>query len=765
MLDDRPSPPQAALPLVSLVAGLLLAGSIVNTWTFLAGISAVIILLGLRGGPRATRSAIVAACLLVGILVGQGEMRGKRRDLHAVSRIGTERFATIRGQIVRDWEPTEEGGHRLELKAFEILTAPGIPISGPLTIYSMSAPPDAELAQWVVVEGFLQSGHNAKLSMSVKSLRLISYQGRIRCWTPRCWNRRINHRLVGLARRDPPRSRPIALVRAVALGRSESLPAELRESYRRGGIYHLLVFSGMQIAIAAGFLVWLFRLIRAPRCGDATLLVLALLAPSFAGDAPSVSRSSWMIGLYAASRMFRRPTSLENLLFVSAFLRLLVHPSELSDPGFALTYAATGGLILIGKPLARRAAQRWLAALLYSAGAEIATTALTLHFFHQFVLGGSVITLLAAPIITVMLGISALSCVTILFSENATTILLDGIVILDTACGYLTSAVSALELSGFAAAPTAEVVIGAALSSLAAVTCLRGGLTRLIILCLLSFAPIIDSRLVVRTERSRTGFRIEFLDVGQGDAILLRHGNRAILVDGGGRQGDSRFGRKVLLPLLLDRGVSRLEVLALSHPHPDHCGGLQAILETVPVGELWLSNRHANEPCTRVLLSTAARRQTTALFVGRARRIERGGFLLDPLTTRLKLKRSPMNNSSLVLRVQAGTRSLLLSGDLERDGEQMLAEEESCRIQADILKVAHHGSKSSSTPEFLETVAPRLAVISSGRRNQFGHPHESVLEELARRGIRPYRTDLQGTITLTIIGNKIFVEPEFDTPR
>ena len=143
-------------------------------------------------------------------------------------------------------------------------------------------------------------------------------------------------------------------LRSLILDEIEARPgmaSAVREAYRRGGTYHLLVFSGMQIAFAAGAISWCFRRLGRPTAGDVVLLLIAFLAPPFAGHDPSVSRSSLMIGLYACSRLLGRPTPIENLLFVSAAVRLLLHPSDLVEPGFALTYAATGGLILIGRGL------------------------------------------------------------------------------------------------------------------------------------------------------------------------------------------------------------------------------------------------------------------------------------------------------------------------------------------------------------------------------------------------------------------------------
>src|SRR5213075_2049945 len=167
----------------------------------------------------------------------------------------------------------------------------------------------------------------------------------------------------------------------------------------RGGTYHLLVFSGLQIALAAAALAWLLRWLHAPRASDWLLLAFAMLAPLFIGPTASVSRASIAIALYAVSRILKRPTSLENLWCVAALLRLVIAPADLADCAFHLTYAGAGALLFI----ARRRAW-WVAPL----AAETIIVPLTLFHFHQYAIGGSVMTLAMTPLIFAMLVASAI---------------------------------------------------------------------------------------------------------------------------------------------------------------------------------------------------------------------------------------------------------------------------------------------------------------------------------------------------------------------
>ena len=234
------------------------------------------------------------------------------------------------------------------------------------------------------------------------------------------------------------------------------------------------------------------------------------------------------------------------------------------------------------------------------------------------------------------------------------------------------------------------------------------------------------------------------LDVGQGDSFLLRDGRHAILVDGGGwRRGD--FGGRVLLPALLGEGVSRLDVAVLSHPDSDHCSGLLDLASYLPIDELWTAEGQTGSVCGDAL-SAAPGVHPHPLAAGDVLQVGRWRFdVLHP--PRHPPRTGGDNDRSLVLAADSLGRRCLLTGDVEAEAERSFA----ARLGRpfDILKVAHHGSKTSTTLPFLDAVHPRLALISAGPRNPYGHPAAPILARLARARIRVLRTDLQGEVRLT----------------
>jgi competence protein ComEC len=310
----------------------------------------------------------------------------------------------------------------------------------------------------------------------------------------------------------------------------------------------------------------------------------------------------------------------------------------------------------------------------------------------------------------------------------------------------------------FAAPPPIAIVCGYAIAMLA-IAFFSGRIRALAILSAM-LIPLVAALIVGRADVPNP--RLTMLDVGQGDALLLRSPHHAVLIDAGGRLGDAHFGEHELLPMLVDRGVRHIDAAVLTHVHPDHCGGLPAVLENLDVGSVWISPRRFRGDCAQRVLEACSRRAIPIHLVRDDDVRNIGGMSLHAFVASHTFKHSPENNSSIVLRVVIGRWKALLTGDIERDAEESLAERD---VRADVLKVGHHGSKTSSTPLLLDSVHPRIALISCGLHNLFGHPHPTVLESLRSRGIRPWRTDRNGAIDVDFLPARIVVRQQFDTPR
>jgi len=259
------------------------------------------------------------------------------------------------------------------------------------------------------------------------------------------------------------------------------------------------------------------------------------------------------------------------------------------------------------------------------------------------------------------------------------------------------------------------------------------------------------------------------LDVGQGDSLLLisPHG-RTLLVDGGGgftgfaghpEHGGADPGEEAVSPYLWSRGFQKLDVVALTHAHQDHIGGLAAVLENFSVGALWIG-REVSSPALENLERMVAQRKIPIV-----REMRGAPFAFDGVETQFlwpestsELDRSPQNNDSLVMRLKFGELGMMLPGDLEKQAEKtLLGETPEASLHADILKVGHHGSKNSTTREFLAAVHPRVAIISAGEDNPYGHPNAELLARLEEAGVRILRTDRDGAVHVLTDGTRLEV--------
>ena len=255
---------------------------------------------------------------------------------------------------------------------------------------------------------------------------------------------------------------------------------------------------------------------------------------------------------------------------------------------------------------------------------------------------------------------------------------------------------------------------------------------------------------------------VEAIDVGQGDSqLLITPDGKAMLVDGGGfggapRQGAQNFdiGEEVVSPTLWSRGIRHLDVVVLSHAHSDHMGGLPAVLRNFKPDELWVGDN----PPSEAYLTLLGEAQSMGVRVRSMRAGDHATLglaqvrVLAPLP-QYRLGLEPSNNDSLVLSVRYGATSVLLEGDAEAPIERGMLAEHS--IESTLLKVGHHGSATSTQPEFLSRVSPRFAIISCGLHNHYGHPRGEVLEALQKSHVRTFSTDINGATCLYLDGTGV----------
>ena len=528
----------------------------------------------------------------------------------------------------------------------------------------------------------------------------------------------------------------LRLARALLLGDGNALPPSQREAMRRVGLAHLVAVSGLNVGMVAT--VFLVLLLRAPRgvrlVGTmAGVLAYALLV----GPLPSLLRALLMAAVVLGALLLRRLPAALNGLAVSCLLLVLLDTSWVEDLGFQLSVAATAGLLALSTPLRHRLRMLgpFAMPLAVTLAAQLATLPWSLSAFGRLSPVSPLANLIAIPWSGVALVV-ALAWASLRLAIGAAADLL--LPVLDLLAAPLTW-LERIPASRWITWPQQAPWWCAWTMTVLLITCVVLPRPRWsVAVRLVAVVALVVASLPPAPPRSP---ELVMIDVGQGDAILLRDGDATLLVDGGGwrRAG---FGGRVLLPALTALGVRRLDVLAVTHPDSDHCGGAADLLRELPVGQVWAPPGIAETACGTSL--HAAHTRYRELAAGDAARIARWRLrVLNPERD----GKGADNHRSLVLLAEAAGRRALLTADLDAAGEAALLRRWGAEVlKCDLLKVAHHGSPSSTITPFLRAAHPRLALISVGTGNAYGHPSPKVLALLDRERATVLRTDRDGMI-------------------
>lgn len=563
-----------------------------------------------------------------------------------------------------------------------------------------------------------------------------------------------------------------ALCKALVLGDRGDFSADFSRQLRYTGLSHVFALSGMNVALLAGLAWYALSLFYLPRNARLWIvLAVVILYMEVGREAPSLVRASIMAALFVAGHLLYRRADIINCVAGAAFLELLWRPLDLVDAGFLLSYLAVLGLIgstayfqtgilkLFGSR--RWALVRGIALVIAaSIAAQIATLPMVAWLFHRIPLVGILGNIVAVPAFAVMLIWSILMLIANLAVPWATPLIAGSLDALSFGMGTLVNALGSMPFASMSLPPLHPisviliyVIVGLLLVGFA--TSRRS----LIISSLLILANLIIWPAVFSPKRPAAA--LTFFAVENGDATLIsdRQGHH-ILLDAGPRFGEWSAADRIL-PYLASHGIDRLDAVILTHPDNDHIGGAADILGKLPVDRIFTNGDSGS---TRTFLETSltsVHRGCPMIPLAAGEVIglspECSLRVLYPDSLQWAINQTE-NQRSLVLKLECGNAAALFPADIDSlvEGQLLLL---GSAIHADLLKVAHHGSKASSTGKFLSGVAPSNAVVSYGRHNRYGHPAASVVERLSNAGIEIHRTALEGTIMFETHGQHwTFVE-------
>ena len=583
-----------------------------------------------------------------------------------------------------------------------------------------------------------------------------------------------------------------AIVAAIVLGDRAGLDQEIQRRLQEAGTYHVIAISGGNIAILAGLLLTTFRIAGWLGRGAMLSAIVTLLAYArLVGDGASVDRATLMAVVYLGARAVDQRSPPLNALAVVAAILVATDPLSVVDPAFLLTFGATLAILLAPAmatinaaafapttpALVAVAARTIRSMFAASAAAEVLLFPVGAAIFSRVTFAGLGLNFLAIPLMgvaqiagMVVVPLSAVSKQAALAAGWAAHAGAAGLVKSATLVDRAPMLTYRLAPPFWAAIAVYYLALGVAWTlwrrratitgSAEAPSARAARRAAAIVAACAAIWILIDPRSLVAA-RGDGRLHITFLDVGQGDSIFVTFPRgRSMLVDTGGLSSSSSFdiGDRVVAPVIREAGIRRLDYLVLTHGDPDHIGGAPSILREFRPREVWEGIPVPRfEPLTALRMAVQASRARWAnVYAGDGTEVDGVQVTARHPTPADWERQKVRNDDSIVLELRWRDVSVLLTGDIGKVPERAVALTLSpSRLR--ILKVPHHGSLTSSTREFLEAVRPRVAVVSAGRGNHFGHPVPEVIDRYREIGAELFRTDQDGAVMVDIDGYSIDV--------
>lgn len=547
-------------------------------------------------------------------------------------------------------------------------------------------------------------------------------------------------------------SRSAKLMTSIFIGQSSYLLEEDVEVYRNMGLAHILAVSGLHIGIISAFIYFFLSNLGIRRKLNTVITLATIWFYAFLiGFPPSILRANIMFTILYYSQLIHEPYDSINSISFAIFILLLINPYYLFNIGFQLSFMATLSILLFG-PRIREAFYPYKNKLVSTLSAILAVQLGTLpvqaYYFNHINPYGIIANLLIIPLLS--LGL-VLAFLLLFFSLLPFTTFVSFILslVLEVILQWEQALLQLLQTLG----PEGVKIFSPELISIIIYYLMLLGLFRIIsikklnrtmikVLCLSLILAILVNGYLIFTDRS---VEVHFIDVGQGDAILIRTKGADYLMDTGGSSfGDFNIPERITLAYLEKLGVRSLKALFITHFDQDHSQGLDLLVDRLKIEYLFTSYLPED-------LKIPPDIEVIPLKEGDRLQLDRE-VELEILWPGQAISFKD-NNRSLVAILKAEGVGILLTGDIEGEVEHILKDRITGPI--DIIKVPHHGSKSSSTEEFLEAVGAREAIISVGRNNIYGHPHPEVLNRYEVRNINIYRTDEMGLVRI-IIGDGVY---------
>lgn len=526
------------------------------------------------------------------------------------------------------------------------------------------------------------------------------------------------------------------------------ISSEVEDNFKKANLMHMLAISGAHFSYVILIATFISNRLQHKRLGQLIQIIAIIFFMNLTGNTASVVRAGIMSILLIGSSICKRQNDSLNNIAISAIIQIINNPYIIFDSGFMLSYSGVLGIILFYKKISEHIHFKSIALTI---SANIFIIPIMIYNFHT-ISGSFIISNICASwllgIIIILEFISLCIPIKLLY------------MILDVLIMMLRKIAEICANIPFAQMYVPRYAIFFVIVIYILIFCRKLKCRKYVY----SFLTIgVSILLIVNfTDVYQDRMRINFIDVGQGDSCLIRYKGTNIMIDSGGSLSKNKdgksydIGENVLNNYLLNRGITRLDYIMASHFDEDHSQGFVFLLKNMKVKNVIISEQYKTTSIYEQFKQICKKQNIQIIYVrsGDEIRIKDLAFkILHPKSKENQISENPLNNNAIVCMVKYKNRRILFTGDIEKVAENEMVKEYTNGLKADILKVGHHGSKTSTTKEFLDLINPSVALIGVGQNNKFGHPNEDVIKRLEEKNIQIYRTDEMGEISVIIDKN------------
>lgn len=535
---------------------------------------------------------------------------------------------------------------------------------------------------------------------------------------------------------------------SLIVGDRSHISSEVEDNFKKANLMHMLAISGAHFSYVILIATFISNRLQHKRLGQLIQIIAIIFFMNLTGNTASVVRAGIMSILLIGSSICKRQNDSLNNIAISAIIQIINNPYIIFDSGFMLSYSGVLGIILFYKKISEHIHFKSIALTI---SANIFIIPIMIYNFHTISASFIISNICASWLLGIIIILEFISlCIPIKLLY----------MILDLLIMMLRKIAEICANIPFAQMYVPRYAIFFVIVIYILIFCRKLKCRKYVY----SFLTIgVSILLIVNfTDVYQDRMRINFIDVGQGDSCLIRYKGTNIMIDSGGSLSKNKdgksydIGENVLNNYLLNRGITRLDYIMASHFDEDHSQGFVFLLKNMKVKNVIISEQYKTSSIYEQFKQICKKQNIQIIYVrsGDEIRIKDLAFkILHPKSKENQISENPLNNNAIVCMVKYKNRRILFTGDIEKVAENEMVKEYTNGLKADILKVGHHGSKTSTTKEFLDLINPSVALIGVGQNNKFGHPNEDVIKRLEEKNIQIYRTDEMGEISIIIDKN------------